>query len=42
VIGHGSSNALAIKNGILVAAKTARMGVCQTIEKTILESKLNS
>jgi glycerol-3-phosphate acyltransferase PlsX len=42
VIGHGSSNALAIKNGILVAAKTARTGVCQTIEKTILESKLNS
>ena len=35
VVGHGSSNALAIKNGILVAAGTVRSHVADVIAETI-------
>ena len=35
VVGHGSSNATAIKNGILVAATTARSGVAEIIAQTV-------
>lgn len=35
VVGHGSSNALAIKNGILVAAATVRSRVAEVIAETI-------
>lgn len=35
VVGHGSSNALAIKNGILVAATTVRSRVAEVIAETI-------
>ena len=35
VVGHGSSNATAIKNGILVAATTVRSGVADVIAQTI-------
>lgn len=35
VVGHGSSNALAIKNGILVAATTVRSRVAEVIAETV-------
>lgn len=35
VVGHGSSNALAIKNGILVAASTVRSRVSEIIAETV-------
>ncbi len=38
VVGHGSSNATAIKNGILVAATTVRSNVAQVIADTVASS----
>lgn len=38
VVGHGSSNATAIKNGILVAATTVRSNVAQVIADTVVSS----
>ena len=35
LVGHGSSNADAIKNGILTAARTVRLDVCGIIEQTV-------
>ena len=35
LVGHGSSNETAIKNGILVAARTVRLDVSGIIAQTI-------
>ncbi len=35
IVGHGSSNASAIKNGIIVGATTVRAGVCDIIAQSV-------
>ncbi len=35
IVGHGSSSARAVKNGILTAARSARMGLAEAIEETL-------
>lgn len=35
IVGHGSSDAEAVKNGVLVAARTARQGVAGLIAEEI-------
>ena len=35
IVGHGSSNALAVKNGILTTARVARERVSEIIEQTV-------
>lgn len=39
LVGHGSSNEIAIKNGILVAARTVRLDVSGIIAQTISEAE---
>lgn len=39
IVGHGSSNAEAIKNGIFSTAETVRADVCGKIEKNLISSK---
>ena len=38
VVGHGSSNAKAVKNGILVTARAARENVSEIIAQTLAGS----
>ena len=38
LVGHGSSNALAIKNGVLTTARTARADVAGIIARTVAEA----
>lgn len=38
LVGHGSSNALAIKNGVLATAGIVRAGVCNSIAQTVAAS----
>ena len=35
LVGHGSSNALAVKNGVLTTARIARTGVSDIIAQTV-------
>lgn len=37
VVGHGSSSALAVRNGILTTASIARRGVAETIEQAVAD-----
>ena len=39
LVGHGSSNEVAIKNGILVAARTVRLDVSGIIERTVNQAE---
>ena len=42
VVGHGSSNAKAVKNGILVTARAARENVSEIIAQTLAGSDANN
>ena len=39
LVGHGSSNEVAIKNGILIAARTVRLDVSGIIERTVNQAE---
>lgn len=39
IVGHGSSNATAIKNGILISAKSAKLHITDEIEQAIASTK---